>query len=147
MYKLNCTSEQMMTYEVISVRKRKTVKIAVPKDIYNAVKRYGNNKQELFIVITMNQYLNIIAIHIATIGINNYTIIHPREVFKHAFIDNAPAVAIAHNHPSGNVNPSSVDIKMTKRLIEISKIMEIYVLDHVIFTQENYYSFRQKGKI
>jgi len=147
MYKLNCTSEPKMTYEIISVRKRKTVKILNPVDIYNAVKRYKNNEQEIFIVITINRHLEIIAIHIATIGIFNYTIIHPREVIKHVFIDNASMVAIAHNHPSGNANPSSEDIKLTEQIIKVSETVGIYVLDHIIFTQENYYSFKQNGKI
>jgi len=136
-----------MNYEIISIRKRKTVQIKTPVDVYNAIKRYGTNKQEVFIVITVNGSHEIITIHIATIGLVNKTIIHPREIFKHAFIDNAVSVIIAHNHPTGLLLPSLEDIKLTEEIIEVSEIMEIPVIDHIIFNKKGYYSFKEYGKI
>jgi len=136
-----------MTYEIVSVRKRKTVKIRTPIDIYNAVRRYTTNKQEVFLVLTLNGEHEIIAIHIATIGLVNETKIHPREVFKHAYIDNAVAVVIAHNHPSGCLFPTIEDIEVTERMIGVSEVMGIHVMDHLIITAKYYYSFKENGNI
>ena len=144
---LTIYQEKNMSYDIISTRKRKTVKITYPIDIYNAIKRYGKNKQEQFIVITLNGIQEIIAIHIATIGLVNKTIIHPREIFKFAYMDNAFAIAVAHNHPSGNLFPSSEDIEITEQIIEVGKIMGIPVIDHLVINKSNFYSLRQNGII
>jgi len=136
-----------MTYEIISTLKRKTTKIKTSIDVYNAIKKYGNYKQELFIVLTLNNLHDIIAIHICTMGLVNRTVIHPREVFKHAFIDNAVCIAIVHNHPSGLLLPSFEDIEITDLISEAGKIMEIKVIDHLIITQKGYYSFRDNNNI
>jgi len=136
-----------MTYDIISIRKRKTIKIIKSIDIYNAIKKYGNKNQEYFLVITLTGKHEIIAIHIATIGLVNRTIIHPREVFKHAYIDNAVALVLAHNHPSGHLFPSYEDIEFTKQLINVSDIMGIHIVDHLIINKENFYSFRNNGNI
>jgi len=136
-----------MYYDIVSTRKRKTMKINKPIDIYNAIKRYGNQKQEYFIVITLNSVKDIIAIHIATIGLVNQTIIHAREIFKHVFLDNAVGLIIAHNHPSKELKPSADDIDITKHISEVSKIMGIHFLDHLIINKKTFYSFRQNGKI
>jgi DNA repair proteins len=136
-----------MSYDIISTRKRKTMKIVKPIDIYNAIKRYGKKKQEYFIVITLNSVKDIIAIHIATIGLVNQTIIHAREIFKHVFLDNAVGLIVAHNHPSKAIQPSNDDIEITKHISKVSKIMGIHFLDHLIINQKSYYSFRQNGKM
>jgi len=137
--------EEKMTYEIISVRKKNTIRMKNPGVIYNAIKRYLNKNQEIFLVITMNVKLNIIAIHIATIGLMNRTIIHPREVFRHAYIDNAYAVVVAHNHPSGELIPSDEDIEITERLVEAGKILGINVIDHLIISQNGFNSLRENG--
>jgi len=136
-----------MTYEIISTRKRKSVKVRNPIDIYEAIKRYGISKQECFLVITLNGAHEIIAIHIATVGLANKTIIHPREIFKRAYSDNAVAVAVAHNHPSGSLVPSDEDVEITERIIEAGKILGVPIIDHLIINQKSFYSFRQNGKI
>jgi len=135
-----------MTYEIISVRKRKSIKIRDPIDIYKAIKRYGSNEQEQFLVITLNGNNEIIAIHIATLGLAYKTLIEPREVFKHAVRDNAVAIIIAHNHPSGALTPSPEDVGITERIIEAGNILGIHVIDHLIISKRNYYSFGQDGK-
>jgi DNA repair protein RadC len=130
-----------MTYEILSVRKRKTIRIVEPMDIYNAIKRYANKKQEYFLVITLNASKDIIAIHIATIGLASKTIIHAREIFKHVFLDNAVGIAVAHNHPSGAVQPSDEDIELTKHISECSKILGIHFIDSLIIAPKTFYSF------
>jgi DNA repair protein RadC len=134
-----------MTYEIVSIRKRKTVCIKCPDDTYKAVKQYAKNKQEHFLVITLNSTHNIIGIHIATIGLINRTIIHPREVFIHAIRDNAACIIVCHNHPSGSTEPSPEDIEITNILMEASKILGIHFLDHVIIGKDGYYSFKQNN--
>jgi DNA repair protein RadC len=136
-----------MTYEIVSTRKRKTICIKNPDDIYKAVKQYTKNKQEYFLVITLNTSHNIIGIHIATIGLVNRTIIHPREVFIHAIKDNAASIIVCHNHPSGIVSPSPEDIEITNMLLEAAKILGIHFLDHVIIGKDGYYSFKKEDKL
>ena len=139
--------ETKMSYEIISVRKRKTIKIKTPMDIYKAIKQHVRNEQELFLVITLNASNEIIAIHIASMGSANMTIIQPREIFKHAVRDNVAAIIVAHNHPSGALEPSHEDVGITQRIIEAGKILGIPVIDHLIISKLNYYSFGQDGEI
>jgi len=135
-----------MTYQIISTRKlRKKIKIKRPIDIWNFTKRYAKSSQELFIVLTLDGAHEIIGVYISTIGLANKTMAHPREVFKHAIRDNAVAVVIAHNHPSGELFPSLEDSELTDRIIKAGNILGIHVIDHLIITKKSYYSFREGG--
>ena len=137
-----------MTYDLMTTRKyRKAVKFLQPLDIHNFIKRYANKKQEYFLTLTLNGAHEVICVHISTIGLVNRTIIHPREVFCHAISDRASAIVIAHNHPSGNIQPSNDDDEITKRLYQASKILGFNFLDHIIFTKKEYYSYRENKKI
>jgi len=80
-------------------------------------------------------------------GTLNASIVHAREVFKPAISEMAAAVILVHNHPSGNPQPSAEDKKITKRLIEAGKLLDINVFDHLIIAGENYYSFAADGEI
>jgi len=135
-----------MIYEIVSKRKtRKEVIIKRPKDIFPCLKKYAG-RQERFLVITLDTENKIIGIRISTIGIVNKTIVHPREVFYHAIKDNASSLMIAHNHPSGNLEPSEEDEEVTEMLVRAGEIMGFPVLDHIIFSKKDYYSFRQNGR-
>ena len=137
-----------MTYDVMTTRKlRKKIKIKLPGDIYDFLKQYAKSKQEHFIVATLNGACEVIAVHIASIGLVNRVIIHPREVFRHAIADNASAVIVAHNHPSENIQPSPEDEEITRRLNEAAKVVGINFVDHLIITKYCYYSFRQEKKL
>ena len=137
-----------MTYDIISKRKKKTIKILNPIDIYNEIKKYAKSDQELFLVLTLNPSHDIIGIHIATKGLANKTVIHPREIFKHVFLDNATSLIIAHNHPSNVIiQPSIEDKEITRQINEICELMQIEFLDHLIINKKSYYSFRVDGKI
>ena len=136
-----------MTYEIISKRLRKTIKVRKPDDIYQVIKRYANYRQEVFLTITLSCSHEVIGIHISTIGLINRTIIHPREVYIHAILDNAFSIVIAHSHPSGSINPSNEDKEITKRIKEAGDLLGINVLDHLIISKKGYYSFRRDGKI
>jgi len=137
-----------VVYDIISVRHRKAISVKHPEDIFDVIKKYAKrSKQELFLVITLDSTHQMIGVHIATIGLINRTIIHPREVFIHAVRDMASSIAIAHNHPSGKIMPSSEDEKITRRIKEASDIMGFYFLDHIIFSKDNFFSFRREHSI
>ena len=75
----------------------------------------------------------------------NAVLIHPREVFRLAIAESAAAIILAHNHPSGNTEPSSEDIAITRQLVEAGRIVDIRVLDHVIIAGDDYTSFVERG--
>ena len=133
-----------MTYDLMTTRKiKKTLTIKKPSQIHEFLKRYAKSKQEQFLVITLNGNHDIISIHIATIGLVNKTIAHVREVFIHAILDNASSIIIAHNHPSGNTEPSPEDIQITIHFKEAADLLGFNFLDHIIISKNDYYSFRQ----
>ena len=82
-------------------------------------------------------------IRVVSIGLVNTTQVHPREVFADPLTDRASAVIVAHNHPSGDLTPSKSDMSVTLRLIKAGEILGIRLLDHVIFNQEEYHSFKE----
>ncbi|MCX7611214.1 MAG: DNA repair protein RadC, partial [Ignavibacterium sp.] len=88
--------------------------------------------KEKFMVICLNRANKIICKEVITIGTLDTSVVHPREVFKVAIDNNAASIIIAHNHPSGNPEPSNEDISITKKLVEAGKIMDIPVFDHII---------------
>lgn len=119
--------------------------ISTPRDIYLEIKHYASREQEQFIVIVLNGAHEIINIFTATIGLVNRALIHPREVFSDPIERRATAIVLAHNHPSGILEPSREDITTTSRLAESGEILGIRVVDHIIFSTKSYYSFREHG--
>ncbi len=122
-------------------------KISYPTDILPAVRHFVTRPQEYFIVISLNGAHEIIKTRVVSIGILNRTIIHPREVFSDSIKERAASIILCHNHPSGNLEPSSEDIEVTKRLVESGELLGIKVLDHIIFFFSDYYSFTENGKL
>lgn len=123
------------------------MKLNNPSDVYEAAGRYRAKRQEYFIVLTLNGAHEPIRFHTVTIGIVNRTLVHAREVFYKAIKDNAAAILILHNHPSGNVEPSSEDEDITERLSKAGEILGIPVLDHLVISKKGYYSFVEHGKM
>ncbi|MCS7054067.1 MAG: DNA repair protein RadC [Ignavibacterium sp.] len=103
--------------------------------------------KEKFMVVCLNRANKIIRKEFITIGTLDTSVVHPREVFKVAIDNNAASIIIAHNHPSGNPEPSNEDISITKKLVEAGKIMDIPVFDHIIIAGNNYTSFVEKRLI
>jgi len=100
--------------------------------------------REKFLAIYLNVKNEPNAIHTVSIGSLNSSIVHPREVYKGALMSNAASVIFAHNHPSGNPEPSQNDKNMTKRLIEAGEILGITTIDHLIIGgDEEYFSFKE----
>ena len=120
-------------------------KIASAKDIYDNLREFTTKKQEHFVLITLDGASHIINIHTVFIGTLNQSLVHPREVFSLALKDRSAGIIIAHNHPSGTLTPSRADIQITQRLKEVSKLVGIELLDHVILAKSGFYSFADEG--
>ncbi len=126
----------------------KPVKFSGPQDVYNYV--IGDLKfadRENFLVVGLNTKNVIIGRHLVSIGTLNQTLVHPREVFNWAIKINCASIVVVHNHPSGSVEPSPEDILLTERIAESGKILGIKVLDHIIVSNDNYYSLKANGKM
>ena len=122
-------------------------KIGTPFSLYKILRTLLNEEdRENFLVISLDTKNHINGINVISTGTLNSSLVHPREVFKMAILNNSNSIIIAHNHPSGDTEPSNEDIKVTDRLVECGKILGIEVLDHII-VGEGYYSFKEKGKI
>lgn len=119
--------------------------ISSPGDIFREVRHYATRDQEQFIVLVLNGAHEILNVFVATVGLVNKTLVHPREIFSDAIQRRATAIAIAHNHPSGKLDPSDDDISVTKRILLSGDILGIKVLDHIIFSGIGYYSFLEHG--
>ena len=120
--------------------------IKTPRDLLPLLKDYAEKKQEHFLTITLDGSRRVINVHLTFIGTLNYAPLHPREVFAAACTDHAASIIVAHNHPSGTLTPSDEDRLVTKRLREVSFMMGIELLDHIIFSKGNgYFSFAGNG--
>ena len=118
------------------------------KVIYEYFKdKLMDKKQEYFYCLYLNNKKRIIKNKLLYIGTINQTLIHPRDIFKEAYLLSASAIICIHNHPSGNTAPSKEDIMMTKNLKEVGLIMGINVVDHIIIGKNSYYSFFENGDI
>lgn len=108
---------------------------------------FSHEDREHFAVLILNQQKQVIGMETVSIGTINSSPVHPREVFKQAIKRSAAAIILAHNHPSGNLLPSSQDRAVTQRLIEVGKLVGIDVLDHIILAEGNYYSFAEHNEM
>ena len=120
--------------------------IRSPEDAYKLMKHFLEDlDREAFIVISLDVKNSPLSINICHVGSLNASIVHPREVMKSAILSNAASFMVGHNHPSGNVTPSTEDIEVTKRLVEAGKIIGIELLDHIIVCNDEYLSFKEKN--
>jgi DNA repair protein RadC len=102
-------------------------------------------KQEQFILLTLNGAHNVISVSIVSIGLINQTIVHPREIFCKAISDRATSIIVCHNHPSGSLDLSKEDKKITMRIRKAGEIIGIPLLDHIVFTKTAFISMRKEG--
>lgn len=103
--------------------------------------------REHFMVLLLNTRHAVLAIETVSIGSLSSTIIHPRELFKQAIKRSAAAIILVHNHPSGDPEPSNEDRAITRRMVEIGKLLGIEVLDHIIIGNNTYRSLKTMGVI
>lgn len=122
-------------------------KIETPADLLPHVRHYADRKQEHFICASINGANEILNIRVVSIGLIDRSPVHPREVFADALSDRASAIIVAHNHPSGGLDPSGSDIEITAQLKAAGEIVGIELLDHIIFNRTGYFSFLEAGRL
>src|SRR5680860_193925 len=103
-----------------------------PKDVWERMEDIRGSKKEHFVVFYLDSRNQEIKRDIISVGTLNESLVHPREVFENAIKHNAASIILAHNHPSGDTEPSQDDIEITKKLVHAGKILDIKVVDHVI---------------
>lgn len=118
-----------------------------PQKAVDQLTHIRNKKKEYFVVLYLNARNQLVHQETISIGTLTASLVHSREVFSPALHYSSSSVFLAHNHPTNNVNPSKEDILITENLVRSGKILDIRVLDHVIVTNKDYFSFRQKGMI
>ncbi len=107
----------------------------------------SNQAEEIFVMLTLNTKNRVTGAFEVSRGTLSSSLVHPRETFKRALLNNAAAIIIGHNHPSGDLTPSRDDINTTERLVEAGQLLGVDLLDHVIQGGGRYLSFREQGLI
>ena len=123
-------------------------KITSPQDffdLFNPIMK--EESKEVFLVAWLSSANRVQGFEIISSGSLNASVVDPRGVFRSAIVANCANIIIAHNHPSGNDSPSQEDITLTKKLVEVGKIIEINIFDHIIFAEDTYTSFVERRLI
>jgi len=120
---------------------KKTNILLTPKDVWESMVDIRSSKKEHFVVFYLNSRNQEIEREIISVGTVSASLVHPREVFEGAIKNNASSIIVAHNHPSGDTEPSQDDIEVTKKLVHAGKILDIRIVDHVIVTDKEFKSF------
>ena len=122
--------------------------IQCPEDVVRWFEmEFGTKKQEHFVAVYLNTKGKIITHRVLFVGSLNESVVHPRDVFKEAFLQNANSVLFVHNHPSNDVTPSREDHLCTQQLLDVAQVMGIQVLDHIIVGKNCWYSFKQHEEL
>lgn len=122
------------------------ITFTTPREVADYLKeRLGREKKEHFITLLLDSHNNLISINDISTGILNTSLVHPREVFEPAIKCLATDIIIAHNHPSGDLEPSTEDVKITQRLSSVGEIVGINIIDHLIVSSSGYVSLKEKG--
>jgi DNA repair protein RadC len=127
---------------------KRSVVIRSPSDVFeNYQSLFKDQVRERFVVLWLNSANKVIGFEIITEGLLNSSLTHPREVFRGAIVSTSASIILAHNHPSGNPEPSQEDISITKQIVESGKIIGIPVHDHIIFADNNFTSLAERGLV
>ncbi len=163
----NITYEQLISIKGVGSKKAGTIMAAIelskrmnqkvvnlrgefndPLKLYNHYREILKDKnQEHFYVVYLDIRNKIIKDKLLFIGTTNYSTVHPRDIFKEAYLNGAISIVVIHNHPSGEVLPSKNDLETTKQLVAVGNLLGIKVMDHIIIGENKYYSFCENGDI
>lgn len=117
-------------------------------DLYNVLQdKISDLNHEEFWLVTLNQAAKVISRRRISVGGIDQTTVDVRQLMKYALQDNATQIAVAHNHPSGNLKPSKDDINVTEKIKKAGELMNIRIIDHIIIAKENFYSFHDHGLV
>ena len=141
----NYSFEELVALVEEKAREEQGDKLENADDVYKHLYSYANESREHFIAITLDGTSRIIETRVISIGTLNQSLVHPREVFRPAIQDNAAGIIVAHNHPSGTLEPSRADNRVTTRLREAGQILGIDLLDHLIITPTGFFSYADEG--
>lgn len=141
-------------FEVVKIKQvlkdvevQQSMKIRSPQDAADIAASFiGDEDREVFLVMCLNSKNQVNAVHRCHVGSINSSIVHPREVFKSAILNNSASIIVAHNHPSQDVMASREDIEVTRRLVKCGEMMGIEVLDHVVVNENaKFFSMKERG--
>lgn len=122
--------------------------IKSPVDVHNLLKdRLRHCDREYFQAVFLNTKHHVITVETVSVGSLNSSLVHPRELFRNSIKRSAAALIIVHNHPSGDPTPSTEDIEITRRLVEVGSIIGIQILDHIIIGEDCFVSLKEQGYI
>lgn len=136
MYKCSLVKETMIDYG----------KVGTAEDVATVMQSLASDATDEYVyMFALDAKGKIIGVHEISHGYLCGSVVHPREVFKRALLNNACAIILSHNHPSGDVTPSDDDIATTNRMIEAGKVLGVDMLDHIIVADGMYCSLRERG--
>lgn len=124
-----------------------SLRIRSPADVYPLIRHFADRPQEMFVSVSLNGAHQVVRVEVVSVGLVNRTMVHPREVFAPAITARAAALVVAHNHPSGILDPSEEDQRVTARLRAAGELIGIPILDHLIFSDRAFYSFLEAGQL
>ena len=141
-------------FEVVKIKQvlrdvevQQSMRIRSPQDAADIAASFiGDEDREVFLVMCLNSKNQVNAVHRCHVGSINSSIVHPREVFKSAILNNSASIIVAHNHPSQDVMASKEDIEVTRRLVKCGEMMGIEVLDHLVINENaKFFSMKERG--
>lgn len=119
--------------------------VLLPLNVYEYLTEFHDKQKEYFLLLLLNTQNEIISQEAVSIGTLNASLVHPREVFRSAIKAGCASIIVAHNHPSGSLEPSMEDLQITRRLQDAGKLLGIELVDHVIISKQGYSSFRERN--
>lgn len=141
-------------YEIQRIKqviKEETVEkniVRTPEDGAKIARKFiADDDREIFFVMCLNTKNKVVAVHRAHVGSLNASIVRPADVFKAAILNNSASIVVCHQHPSNNCSPSYEDVRITARLVEVGRMIDIDVLDHIIIGGSNFVSLKEHGYI
>jgi len=123
------------------------MKITSPQEAFEFFKHRLLGEVEEFWAAALNPEKQVAAAGCLFRGTVDHCLFHPRDVFRFAYLHNASSLIVAHNHPSGNIQPSTEDLNVTAQLLQAAIIMEVPLVDHLIVSGGRYYSFLEHGML
>lgn len=148
-YSIELVKEKTVLYE------EEGTKVVNPEEvakIFESAFNMSRLNREIVVMMALNNKNVVVGLHMLSMGTVNNSLIHPSEIFKFALLLNASSYVIAHNHPSGVVEPSGEDLVLTRRLMDASNIMGIKILDHLVIGHDTrndmmYYSIKANNDV
>ena len=145
-YRVPVYSVKMVKETPLKVRGNKPKTVTNPATAAAIVtEALGCLDREAFGLLMLTTKNSILGFHVVSIGTLNSSIVHPREIFKAAFLAGAASIILVHNHPSGDPSPSQEDLEVTRRLVDAGNILGIAVRDHIIIGDDCFFSFKNDG--